>query len=725
VNSRLSVLDKILKNLRSYLPGADLDRVTRAADFASKAHKGQKRKSGQPYVVHPFGVALTITELRLDIPSVCAALLHDCVEDTGTTNEQVGELFGEDVMFLVDGVTKLDNLPLKAREDRQAENFRKMVLAMARDIRVMLIKLADRLDNMRTLGHMSPEKQERIARETKSIYAPIANRLGIQWVKIELEDLCFQYLHPEDFVIVSEQVDRLDKHRKRFVADVLKVIAAEMKDAQIEAQINGRSKHLWGIYQKLRRQGRSLDVGHLYDIMAFRIITTSVDKCYSALGRLHSKFKPIPSRFKDYIALPKDNGYQSLHTSVFGPAGKRIEIQIRTLAMHQTAEQGIAAHWLYKEGKPLRVKEQSRYAWLHDLMDAHKANQDPTDFIDTVKLDLFDDEVYIFTPQGDLKSLPRGATPVDFAFSIHSEVGNQCSGARVNGVMVPLKYKLQSGDTVEIITSKNQHPNKDWLKFVATGRAKTKIRHYIRTEQRHRSQTLGREMLEKELRKYRLSLSKVLKQSKLDPAVKEFRLGSPEELILNIGFGKVIAADVVKVIVPESEQNNGVQQEPGMMAKLLEKVGVKRTTRSGIRVQGMDDMLVRFARCCNPVRGDDVVGFITRGRGVTIHTRGCPKAKDLDPVRRIEVDWDSRSKTMSPVSVRVESENRQGLLAEVSKTFTTKGVNILQANCRTFEDDYAVNTFQFQIEDLSKLKALIKGLSRIDGVISVERVQSW
>ncbi len=725
MNSRLSVLDKILKNLRSYLPGADLDRVTRAADFASKAHEGQKRKSGQPYVVHPFGVALTITELRLDIPSVCAALLHDCVEDTGTTNEQVGELFGEDVMFLVDGVTKLDNLPLKAREDRQAENFRKMVLAMARDIRVMLIKLADRLDNMRTLGHMSPEKQERIARETKSIYAPIANRLGIQWVKIELEDLCFQYLHPEDFVIVSEQVDRLDKHRKRFVADVLKVIAAEMKDAQIEAQINGRSKHLWGIYQKLRRQGRSLDVGHLYDIMAFRIITTSVDKCYSALGRLHSKFKPIPSRFKDYIALPKDNGYQSLHTSVFGPAGKRIEIQIRTLAMHQTAEQGIAAHWLYKEGKPLRVKDQSRYAWLHDLMDAHKANQDPTDFIDTVKLDLFDDEVYIFTPQGDLKSLPRGATPVDFAFSIHSEVGNQCSGARVNGVMVPLKYKLQSGDTVEIITSKNQHPNKDWLKFVATGRAKTKIRHYIRTEQRHRSQTLGREMLEKELRKYRMSLSKVLKQSKLDPAVKEFRLGTPEELILNIGFGKVIAADVVKVIVPESEQNNGVQQEPGMMAKLLEKVGVKRTTRSGIRVQGMDDMLVRFARCCNPVRGDDVVGFITRGRGVTIHTRGCPKAKDLDPVRRIEVDWDSRSKTMSPVSVRVESENRQGLLAEVSKTFTTKGVNILQANCRTFEDDYAVNTFQFQIEDLSKLKALIKGLSRIDGVISVERVQSW
>jgi len=721
----LPALDDILKNLRSYLPEADLASVSLAAEFATKAHKGQKRKSGQPYVVHPFGVALTITELRLDVPSVCAALLHDCVEDTSTTVEELGKIFGEDVQFLVDGVTKLENLPLKAREDRQAENFRKMVLAMARDIRVMLIKLADRLDNMRTLDHMPPDKQERIARETKSIYAPIANRLGIQWVKTELEDLCFKYLHPEDYTLISEQVDRLDKHRKRFVLDVLQVISAEMKDAGIESQVNGRSKHLWGIYQKLRRQGRSLDVGHLYDIMAFRIITTSVDKCYSALGRLHSKFKPIPSRFKDYIALPKDNGYQSLHTSVFGPGGKRIEIQIRTLAMHQTAEQGIAAHWLYKEGKPLRVKEQSRYAWLHELMDASSANQDPTDFIDTVKLDLFDDEVYIFTPQGDLKSLPRGATPVDFAFSVHSEVGNNCSGSRVNGVMVPLKYVLQSGDTVEIITSKNQHPNKDWLKFVTTGRAKTKIRHYIRTEQRNRSHALGREMLEKELRKFRLSLSKLLKQSKLDPAVEKFRLGTPEELILNIGFGKVMAADVVKVLVPESEHGNGEQQEQGMMAKLLERVGVKRPTRSGIRVQGMDDMLVRFARCCNPVRGDDVVGFITRGRGVTIHTRGCPKAKDLDPARRIEVDWDSRAKTMSPVSVRVESQNRQGLLAEVSKAFTAKGVNILQATCRTFEDDYAVNTFQFQIEDLSKLKALIKGISKIDGVISVERVQAW
>jgi GTP pyrophosphokinase len=460
--------------------------------------------------------------------------------------------------------------------------------------------------------------------------------------------------------------------------------------------------------------------------MAFRIITTSVDKCYQVLGRHHAKYKPIPIQFKDYIALPKDNGYQSLHTSVFGPQNTRIEIQIRTLAMHRTAEQGIAAHWLYKEGKPLRVRDESRYAWLHQLMDDHRSNADPTEFIDTVKLDLFDDEVYIFTPQGDLKSLPRGATPVDFAFGVHSEVGNHCSGARVNGVMVPLKYKLQSGDTVEIITSKNQNPNKDWLKFVATGRAKTKIRHYIRKEERARSQSLGREMLDKELRRHRLSLAKVEKSGELAEAAQSLRVGSVDELLLTVGYGKLLATDVVALMVPEGERV--VEEQPedkGVVSKLLERVGVKRQTHRGIMVQGVEDMLVRYARCCNPVHGDPILGFITRGRGVTVHTRDCPKAKDLDPARRVEVDWDSKAKTLSPVSVRVESLNRKGLLAEVSKAFSTKGVNILQATCRTFEDDYAVNTFQFQIEDLSKLKALIKGLSKIEGVLSVERVNTF
>ncbi len=720
------MLQAITNQVRTYLPDADLEPILRAGDFAAKAHEGQKRKSGEPYFVHPLGVATTIAELRLDVASVCAALLHDCIEDTEASNDQIKEAFGEDVLFLVDGVTKLENIRLNSREERQAENFRKMVLAMARDIRVILIKLADRLDNMRTLEHMPADKQERIARETKDIYAPIANRLGIQWIKTELEDLCFKFLFPEDYAVVVDQVSKLERHRKRFVADIIHVIEEEMAEGVIEAQVSGRSKHYWGIYQKLKRQGRTLDLSHLYDIMAFRIITTSVDRCYQALGRLHSRFKPIPNRFKDYIALPKDNGYQSLHTSVFGPHGHRIEIQIRTLAMHRTAEQGIAAHWLYKEGKPLRVQDGSRYAWLHQLMDDHRANEDPTDFLDSVKLDLFDDEVYIFTPNGDLKSLPRGATPVDFAFSVHSEVGSHCSGARVNGVMVPLKYKLKSGDTVEIITSNNQHPNKDWLKFVVTGRAKTKIRHFIRREQRARSQTLGRDLLEKELRKVRQSLSKAEKSGKLAEAAQAFRLGTAEELILNVGFGKVLAKDVVKAVAPDADSGNGESEaEPGVMTKLLERVGVKRQSRMGITVQGVDDMLVRYARCCNPVRGEPIMGFITRGRGVTIHTRDCPKAKDLDPARRIDVSWDSKTKSMSPVSVRVESLNRKGLLAEVSKAFTTKGVNILQATCRTFEDDYAVNTFQFQIEDLSKLKALIRGISKIDGVLSVERVNTW
>ncbi len=719
------MLEDVTKKVASYLPDADLEPIRKAAEFANCAHDGQRRKSGEPYFVHPTGVARLIAELRLDVPSICAALLHDCIEDTETSQDEIREIFGPDVLFLVEAVTKLDNLRINSREDRQAENFRKMVLAMARDIRVILIKLADRLDNMRTLQHMPAHKQERIARETKDIYAPIASRLGIQWMKTELEDLCFRYLHPEDYTCLAEQVTKLEKHRKRFVSDIIKIIQAEMAEGGVEAQVSGRSKHLWGIYQKLKRQGRTLDIDHLYDIMAFRILTTGVERCYQALGRLHSRFKPIPHRFKDYIALPKDNGYQSLHTSVFGPQGHRIEIQIRTLAMHRTAEQGIAAHWLYKEGKPLRVRDESRYAWLHQLMDDHRSNEDPTDFIDTVKLDLFDDEVYIFTPQGDLKSLPRGATPVDFAYAVHSEVGNHCSGARVNGVMVPLKYQLQSGDTVEIITSKSQHPNKDWLKFVATGRAKTKIRHFIRREQRSRSQNLGRDLLEKELRRVRLSLSKVERSGQLAQAAQGFRLGSAEELVLNIGFGKILAAEVVKVIQPDGEESNGGGEETGVVSKLLERVGVKRQTRMGIKVQGVDDMLVRFARCCNPVRGDAIMGFITRGRGVTIHTRACPKAKDLDPARRIEVSWDSKAKSLSPVSVRVESLNRKGLLAEVSKAFTTKGVNILQATCRTFEDDYAVNTFQFQIEDLSKLNSLIKGLAKIDGVLSVERVNTW
>ncbi|MDY0004410.1 MAG: bifunctional (p)ppGpp synthetase/guanosine-3',5'-bis(diphosphate) 3'-pyrophosphohydrolase [Polyangia bacterium] len=717
--------DAILKQVRSYLPEADLDPIVRAAEFASTAHEGQKRKSGEPYFVHPLGVATTIAQLRLDVPSICAAFLHDCIEDTEVSRDEIRAKFGEDVLFLVEGVTKLENIPLNSREERQAENFRKMVLAMARDIRVILIKLADRLDNMRTLGHMSPEKQERIARETKEIYAPVASRLGIQWVKTELEDLCFKYLHPEDYGKLAGDIELVEKHRKRYVTDVIRILQEEMQDAGIEAQISGRSKHLWGIYQKLRRQGRTLDLDHLYDVMAFRIITTSVDKCYQVLGRLHAKYKPIPIQFKDYIALPKDNGYQSLHTSIFGPQSTRIEIQIRTLAMHRTAEQGIAAHWLYKEGKPLRVRDESRYAWLHQLMDDHRSNADPTEFIDTVKLDLFDDEVYIFTPHGDLKSLPRGATPVDFAFGVHSEVGNHCSGARVNGVMVPLKYKLQSGDTVEIITSKNQSPNKDWLKFVATGRAKTKIRHHIRKEERARSQSLGREMLDKELRRCRLSLSKVEKSGKLAEAAQSLRSGSVDELLLAVGYGKLLSANVVALMVPEGERMTDEQpEEKGVVSKLLERVGVKRQTNRGITVQGVEDMLVRYARCCNPVHGDPILGFITRGRGVTVHTRDCPKAKDLDPARRVEVDWDSKTKTMSPVLVRVESLNRKGLLAEVSKAFTAKGVNILQATCRTFEDDYAVNTFQFQIEDLSKLTALIKGLSKIEGVLSVERVST-
>jgi GTP pyrophosphokinase len=724
----ISAAEELAKKVKAYLPTADVDPIIRAAACAEKAHEGQLRKSGEPYIIHPYGVAHLIAELHLDVPSVCAALLHDCIEDTSISKEDIQKAFGDDIVYLVDGVTKLEGLTYTSKEERQAENFRKMLLHMARDIRVMMLKLADRLNNMRTLQHMSPEGQERIARETKDIYSPIAHRLGIQWMRSELEDLCFQYLYPDEHTTIKEQVDGLEKQGRRFISEVVGLIQEELQAAAIEAQVYGRLKHLWGVYSKLKRHGRGLDVKNLYDIMAFRILATNIDRCYQALGLIHAKFRPIPGRFKDYIAMPKENGYQSLHTSVWGPNGKRVEIQIRTLAMHRTAENGIAAHWLYKEGRPLSFQDEKRYAWLRQLLDAQKQVKDPTEFIDIVKFDLFDEEIYVSTPQGDLVTMPRGATPVDFAFAIHSEVGYHCSGAKVNGVIVPLKYELKSGDMVEILTNPAQHPTKDWLKFVATGRAKTKIRYFIRTEQRERSITMGRTNLEKELKRYHQSLNKLQKAGRLDEVAKELRLTGTDELLMHVGFGKLLGGDVAKLLIPEADRQEPeelTEQPKGMVSKFLEKVGLKKADPQGIIVQDVDDMLVRFAKCCNPVRGDAIVGYITRGRGVTVHTRDCPKAMDQDPERRVDVTWDTHSRSLLPVSVKVETVNRKGMLADLTKAFQTKGINITNAVCKTYDGDYAVNTFNFDIEDLRQLKDLMRGLQRIDGVLSVGRVQSW
>jgi GTP pyrophosphokinase len=718
-------LSDILERVETYYPGADLDLVKRAYVFAAKAHDGQLRKSGDPYVTHPLSVAQVITELRLDTPSICAGLLHDCVEDTSATVEELASSFGTEIAFLVDGVTKLGKISWNTREEKQAENFRKMLLAMARDIRVILVKLCDRLDNMRTLEHMAADKQERIARETMDIYAPLANRLGIMWVKCELEDLAFKYLEPIEHEQLRGALARSDADRAQYIRETEAVIQAEMVAAGVPCQVKGRAKHLWSIYQKVKKTGR--EVEQVHDAIGFRVITRSVAECYQGLGVAHSKWVPVPGRFKDYIALPKPNMYQSLHTTVIGPGGHRMEVQFRTDEMHRIAEEGIAAHWRYKEGRPGKDGQDSKtFAWLRQLMEWQQDLKDPTEFIETVKIDLFTDEVYVFTPKGDVRALPKGATPIDFAYAVHTEVGNKCSGARVNGAIVPLRYQLHNGDSIEILTSPSQKPTKDWLKFVVTSRAKNKIRNLLRTEQRERARNLGRELLERELRKWGMSLGKVEKSRELDQAAGELKAGSVEELITQVGYGKITPNQVANLVVPEERRKDGPKDpeaEPkNPITKLIRKVTRKVSSSNGIKVAGEGDVLVRFAKCCSPLPGDNIVGFITRGRGVTVHTRDCQKALDLEPERRVEVEWDLTIKAVRSVAVQVICADKPGLLANISQSFSEAGVNIAQAHCKTTEDAKAINTFQFSVSDLEQLKHVMRTLQRLSGVYSVARV---
>ena len=714
-------LDQILSELAGYFPSADLPLVRRAYQFAAQAHDGQTRKSGDPYVTHPLAVAQIIAELKLDVASVCAGLLHDCVEDTTATVDQLGELFGKEIAFLVDGVTKLGKLPYSTREEQQAENFRKMLLAMARDIRVILVKLCDRLDNMRSLHHLPPEKQERIASETMQIYAPLANRLGIQWVKVELEDLSFKHLYPGEYEQLAGEVSKSRSERLEYIHHVEKLIEKEMTDNGVPCEVMGRAKHLWSLYQKMKRTQRPFE--EIHDAIGFRVITDTQMHCYQGLGVAHQTWTPIPGRFKDYIALPKPNLYQSLHTAVIGPLGERIEVQIRTREMNLIAEHGIAAHWKYKEGKAVAPDDDKKFAWLRQLMESQKELRDPTEFLESVKIDLFGDEVYVFTPQGEVKALPKGSCPIDFAYSVHSSIGDHCSGARVNGMIVPLRYQLRNGDTIEIITSPNQKPNKDWLKLVKTARARTKVRYLLRTEQRDKAVVLGTDLLDKALRKQGTSVARADKQ--LQAAARELRCADLDELIIQIGYGKITSQQVLEKALPElakKEAEAPVKTE-SMLKTLLRKV-TRRTSTSGIKVAGEEDILVRFAKCCSPLPGDPIVGFITRGRGVTVHRRDCDKGLDLDPERRIEVEWDGNGKAQHEVAIQILCADKPGLLAHISQSFTDQGVNISQAHCRATEDGRAMNTFHASVKDLDQLKSVIRSLSRIKGVYSVDRVSA-
>jgi GTP diphosphokinase / guanosine-3',5'-bis(diphosphate) 3'-diphosphatase len=724
-------LNDILQRVLSYHPDPDLDIIKKAYVYSAKVHQGQVRKSGEPYLIHPLAVAGLLAELKLDESTIVAGLLHDTVEDTLATIEEVQELFGDDVALIVDGVTKLAKLGTapQSAEEKQAENFRKMLVAMAADIRVILVKLTDRLHNMRTLDHMSEDKQARIAQETLDIYAPLANRLGISWIKTELEDLSFRYTKPKDFAELDAKVRKKKKDREKYVGDVITLIEKKLKEFSVPGTVGGRFKHHYSIYKKMRSSG--IDFDQVPDVIAFRIITPELGHCYGALGLIHQMWKPVPGRFKDFIAIPKPNMYQSLHTTVIGPLSERIEIQIRTQEMNAVAEEGIAAHWAYKEGKSIISRDDEKFAWLRQLLEWQQDLKDPKEFLDTVKVDLFTDEVFVFTPKGDVKSLPRGATPVDFAFAIHSAVGEKTVGAKVNGKIVPLRYKLHNGDQVEILTSPQAHPSKDWLTFLKTSRAQQRVRQYIREQQREKSVILGRELLEREFKKYQLNFKQLLKAGELKQYCAGFGARVEDDLIVAVGYGKVQPLQVIELILPKDKLDDLKGRELGAsstpsgifqtVTDLAKKVVGRRST-SGVTIGGIDDVLVRFGRCCNPVPGDAIAGFITRGRGVTVHTSSCEKALATDPERRVDVSWDTKSDYKRPVSLRVLTQDRQGLLAEMTQIFSKKGVNISQANCRSTGDDRAVNTFEVNISDLKQLTELIRTIEKLQGVFSVERV---
>jgi GTP pyrophosphokinase len=719
-------IETVIDRIHEYNPQADVDPVMRAYVFAAKAHKGQERISGEPYLSHPLEVSGILTELRMDAATIAAGLLHDCVEDTRATLGEIKSLFGDEIATLVDGVTKLSRIPFSTREEAQAENIRKMVLAMSKDIRVILIKLADRLHNMRTLDPLPDAKRRLIAQETRDIYAPLAHRLGIYWVKAELEDLLLRHLDPGAYADLAAQIARKRQEREGDINEVIRLLETKLAEVELKAQITGRPKHFYSIYKKMRDQKKEFD--EIFDLTAVRVITDSLKDCYGTLGVIHTLWKPISHRFKDFIAVPKSNGYQSLHTTVIGPKGDPVEIQIRTWEMHRVAEEGIAAHWKYKEGRSSLDPADQSFVWLRQLMEWQKELKDSKEFLDTVRVDLFPDEVYVFTPRGDVKAFPKGASPIDFAFAIHTDVGLRCVGAKVNGRLVPLRTELQNGDIVEILTSPNHTPSKDWLKIVKTPRARSKIRQWIKNEERARSISLGRDMLEKEIRRLGKNPNQLLKLEALAPILSRYGLGSEEEFFAAVGYGKVSPRAAVGRLLPPEELQALTEAEEAREKKAEKKPIRTRPTDEGIRIRGIDDILVRFSKCCSPVPGDEIIGFITRGRGVSIHTADCPNAVSLmaDPERQIAVAWDGQRKGAHQVKIRVEiGKDRPGILAEISAAISGTDTNIAQAEIRVTEERTGLNTFVLEVNDLRQLQAAMQAIQRVDGVVGVERVKSF
>jgi guanosine-3',5'-bis(diphosphate) 3'-pyrophosphohydrolase len=704
-------LANLTKKVISYNPNANVHVFWRAYQFSREAHTSQKRLEGSAYIEHPLEVASILADMKMDIPTIIAGLLHDTIEDADKTKEEIQELFGEDVAFLVESLTKLSKMVFKTKEEAQAENFRKMFLAMAEDVRVILIKFADRLHNMRTLQYLPEVKQQKIASETLEVYAPIANRLGMGWMKTELEDLSFKILMPELYDELVRKVAKRREDQEGYLKGVTDILNNKLKEENILGTVSWRIKHYYGIYQKMLKQGITFEQVH--DVLGLRIITDTKANCYAILGLIHSLWTPIPGRFKDYIGVPKSNMYQSLHTTVIGPKGERIEFQIRTSEMNMIAEYGIASHWKYKEKGEVDEKSSRYISWLRELIHAQKDLVDATDFLEAVKGEVVPEVIYVFTPRGEIKELPVGSTPVDFAYGIHTQVGHRCIGAKVNTRIVPLKFILRNGDTVEIITSPTQKPSRDWLKFVITQRAKSRIKQWIKAEERKQSIELGTKLLEEELKRHNLSIS-ILKSEEIQTVLKSFNSKSIEDLQADIGYGKLSVHQVVNMLVPEAPAEEEI---PAV------KIAKPQKEMKGITIKGVDDILYHTAKCCFPIPGDGLIGFITRGRGVSIHRKDCPNLDRLavDNARLVDVEWRTEGDSTSPAKLYVETVDRPGMLASLSAVISSVEINISHLEASSTEDKKACITFILEVKDKNQLSRLTQKLAQLDGVLRVSR----
>ena len=717
----------LMKRMQENRPQDDLTIVKKAYDYSLKHHEGQTRASGEPYLVHPLEVALVLAEMKMDPVAIAAGLLHDSVEDTSVTIQDIQKDFGEQVAHIVEGVTKISKIDFATREEQQAENLRKMMLAMVDDIRVVLIKLADRLHNMRTLEHLDPERQHKIAEETLEIYAPIAHRLGMGKIRGELEDLGFRFLDPVGYEQVEKSVNARRKQGEAFLAKTQQIITDKLKEAGIQARVESRIKRLFSIHKKLQRQRISVD--QVYDLCAMRVITRSLQDCYAVLGIIHNLWRPVPGRIKDFIAMPRPNFYQSLHTSVITEDGTPFEIQIRTEEMHKMAEEGIAAHWKYKDG-PVSAQDEQRLAWLRQVVEWQRDVSDPNEFLSTLKVDLYPEEVYTFTPKGKVVVLPRDATPIDFAYTIHTEVGHTCIGAKVNGRMVPLRYKLHSGDIVEILTQPGHKPSRDWLGLVKSSRSRNKIKHWLNVHQRERAIEIGRKLIEKEARKYRIAL-KEIKDEDLQRVASGYGLGKADDLMSGIGYGKYSARQVLARLLPAGAthsiagdiESEGLTSEPGALSSVVRRVF---GDHNAITVRGQGDMLVYRARCCNPIRGESIVGYITRGKGVAVHSISCPNVTNLlyEPERKIDVEWarDDTTPTAYPVKLTVYCDDRFGMLKNITGVIGDAKSNIRNIAAHTANSQASVDVV-LDISDLKHLENIIAGLRKIPGVHEVQRLQ--